>query len=447
MDYLTEVAGFATDFPSADLPEDAVERTKLIMADCIGAIAGGSAEAEPTALAARLATGGASSVIGTGLTAPPGQAALLNGTAGTWLEMDEGNQFCRGHPGIHAFPAALAFAEAHGASGRHLIAAVAISYEIGARIGIAASLRPTMHPHGTWGSVAAAVAVQRLAGADADRMREAINTASNLGLATSRRTMLEGGTVRNLFAGVSGQMGVLVNDLLDSGVCGEINGISQVFGKVVSEEFDEAAMTDGLGSRWEVLRNYFKMHACCRYNHAALDALEMIQAKAATPLDPDQIDRIEVESYWLAAELSDQRPRNVLAGKFSVPFALATTIVNGSSRVGSFTIEKVTDEAIRALAARVTVREDPTMSAALPDLRPARVTVTMTDGSALTAETETNRGDFEDPYPVEEIREKYLSLTTRQWSKQKAGEVWDAVMGLDVENSIAGLSGLIRAEA
>ena len=447
MDYLTEVAEFAAGFRSRDLPEAAVTRTKEIISDCIGAIAGGSAEAEPSALAQRLATGGPSSVIGTALTAAPGQAALLNGTAGTWLEMDEGNQFCRGHPGIHAFPAAFAYAEAHGATGADLIGAVALGYEIGARIGIAARLRPTMHPHGTWGSVAAAVAVQHLAGADAARMREAMNIAANLGLATSRRTMLEGGTVRNLFAGVSGQMGVLVDDLLESGVCGEINGISHVFGKVVSESFDETAMTDGLGARWEVLRNYFKMHACCRYNHAALDALDMIRAKEPEALDPTRIDRIEVESYWLAAELDDQRPRNVLAGKFSVPFALATTIVNGNSKVGSFTIEKVTDKAIRALAARVTIREDKAMSAQLPDRRPARVTVHLTDGTVRTAETKTNRGDCEDPYSVAEIREKYLSLTTRRWPKADAEAIWDQVMTLETAENIAGLSNSIQAAA
>ena len=143
--------------------------------------------------------------------------------------------------------------------------------------------------------------------------------------------------------------------------------------------------------------------------------------------------------------MSDQRPRNVLAGKFSVPFALATTIVNGNSRVGSFTIDKVTDEAIRALAARVTVREDPAMSTALPDFRPARVTVHLTDGTTLAAETETNRGDFEDPYQVDEIREKYLSLTTRQWPEAKAAEVWDAMMALDGAEKITGLSQTIRA--
>jgi len=445
MDYLTEVAEFAAGFPAADLPPEALDRTRLIVADCIGAIVGGAAEPEMRALSARLSGFGPALMIGTELTAQPGQAALANGTAGTWLEMDEGNQFCKGHPGMHTFPAAFAHAETVGANGREFLAAVAIGYEIGARVGIATQLRPSMHPHGTWGAICAAVAVQRLAGADAVRMREALNIAANLNLGTSRRTMLEGGTVRNVFAGVSGQMGVLTHDLLEAGFCGELDGVAHVFGKVVSDSFDKAAMTEELGARWEVCRNYFKLHACCRYNHAALDALAKIAADR--PLEPAEVAAVEVESYAFAAELDDPRPRNVLAGKFSVPFAIATTLVNRSSAVGSFTGENVTDPVILDLAAKVTVREDPAMSAELPHRRPARVTVRLRDGSRLTAATETNRGDWADPYAPDEIRAKFLSLTTRLWPEAAATAVWDRVMGLDDTDDIAALGARMRRAA
>jgi len=425
VDYLTEVAEFAAGFRAEDLPLDVVSKTALIVADCIGAIVGGAAEPEVQRLSARLTGAGPSLLIGTGLTAHPAQAALVNGTAGTWLEMDEGNQFCKGHPGMHTFPAAFACAQALGATGPDFLAAMAIGYEIGARVGIACSLRPSMHPHGTWGAICAAVAVQRLAGADAARMREALNIAANLALGTSRRTMLEGGTVRNAFAGISGQMGVLTDDMIEAGFCGEADGVAHVFGKVLSDRFDPATMTDGLGRRWEVMRNYFKMHSCCRYNHAALDALAEITARR--PLAPAEIAAVEVESYAFAAELDEPRPRNVLAAKFSVPFAVATTLVNRSSGVASFTADKVADPAILALAARVSVREDTAMSAALPARRPARVTVTLADGARLTAATETNRGDWADPYAEAEIRAKYLSLTARLWPEAAAVAVWDAV--------------------
>lgn len=437
MDYLTEVADFAAEFSAAELPNDAADRTCLIIADCIGAIVGGAAEPEVQALSARpgCAGSGPAQLIGPGTPAQPGQAALINGTAGTWLEMDEGNQFCKGHPGMHTLPAALAFAEAQGASGADFVAAIAVGYEVAARVGIATKLRPSMHPHGTWGAIGAAVAVQRLAGADAARMRDAINIAANLNLGTSRRTMLEGGTVRNAFAGISGQMGVLCNDLVEAGFCGEQDGVAQVFGRVVSDSFDPAVMTDALGQRWEVLRNYFKTHACCRFNHAALDALAVIVEQAGT-IDPRQVGRVHVDSYAFAAELDDPKPRNVLAAKFSVPFAIATTIVNRSSDVGSFTWDKVTDPAILALAAKVTVAEDPKMTAKLPDKRPARTTVTMQDGRTLTAKTETNRGDWSDPYSGDEIRAKFLSLTTRLWDPDAAETVWDATLSLSTQPDI-----------
>ncbi len=447
MDYLTEVAEFAARFPASELPADAVSRTRLILADSIGAIVGGAAEPEMEALSARQASGPAL-VIGTGLRVAPGAAALVNGTAGTWLEMDEGNQFCKGHPGMHTIPAALAFAESEGASGAELLAALTIGYEIGARLGIACTLRPSMHPHGTWGAVCAAVAVQRLAGADGARMREALNIAANLGLGTSRRTMLEGGTVRNAFTGVSGQMGLMTHDMLEAGFCGELDGVAHVFGHVLSERFDPTAMTDGLGERWEVCRNYFKMHSCCRYNHAALDALAGISSQ--TPIDPAQIEAVDVESYALAAELDDARPRNVLAGKFSLPFAIATTLVHGSSGVSSFTADKIGDARILEIAARVAVREDPAMTARLPDRRPARVTVRLQGGQTLSAATETNRGDWADPYAPEEIRQKYLSLTARLWPEQAAISVWDTVMQLTTDADAPNahhLSALMEAAA
>ena len=276
--YLDQVAEFAAGYPYSDIPAATVERAKLVIADCLGAIVGGAAEPEMQTLSARMmgrGGDGPASVIGGGRRLESAKAALLNGAAGTFLEMDEGNQFCRGHPGMHTFPAALAWAEAHDVSGPDLIAAVAIGYEVGARVGIAAKLRPAMHPHGTWGAISAAVAVGRLAGHDAAAMKTVLNISSNMALATSKRTMLEGGTVRNMFAGISSQMGILVDDLVAAGFSGEADGIANVFGEVISDDFSPAEMVRDLGQRWEISRNYFKLHSCCRYNHAALDALDL----------------------------------------------------------------------------------------------------------------------------------------------------------------------------
>ncbi len=98
-------------------------------------------------------------------------------------------------------------------SGRDAILATALGYEIGARIGIASKLRVTMHPHGTWGTVGAALAIAKLNRASPRLIAETVNIASSLGLTTSRRTMLEGGTVRNTYAGFSNMLGMMAFDL------------------------------------------------------------------------------------------------------------------------------------------------------------------------------------------------------------------------------------------
>lgn len=441
MDYLDEVSTFVASITTGDLPSAILERTALIVADCIGAIAGGGAEPEMRALARRpgVADGGPAVVIGTAMRARAMQAALLNGTAGTVLEMDEGNQFARGHPAMHTVPAALAFAARFDRDipGADLLTAIALGYEVGARVGIASRLRPAMHPHGTWGAICAAVAVARLAGRDASGIRHAINMAASLGLSTSRRTMLEGGSVRNVFAGVASQTGLLVDDLLAAGFESDRDGLGEVFGRVVSDTFDRTAMTDALGSRWEVARNYFKLHACCRYNHAALDALADITAREGR-IDPARVTVVDVTTYDLAVELADPAPRNTLAAKFSVPFAVATALANGGTGVDSFTADRLGDPVTLDLAARVRLREDRAMTAALPDRRPARVTVTLDDGRRLVGETSTNRGDWQDPYPADELRTKFLSLATRAWPEPAAASLWNETIDLAEAPQTAG---------
>jgi 2-methylcitrate dehydratase PrpD len=435
--YLKVLTEFLADTQFADLPDPAVMRSRRILSDSLAVIAAGAAEPEVQALTARLtpAAPGPARLIGQDGQTAAATAAFLNGTAGTFLELDEGNQYSRGHPGIHVLPVALAVADAlasHGnpVDGKSFVTALVLGYEVGARIGMASKILPSMHPHGTWGTVGAAVAVAKLHGADAAAMGETINVASTLGLATSRQTMLQGGTVRNSFAGFSGQTGLTAWHMVASGFTGEADGLATIWGSVSSTAWQPAEMTADLGTRYEIARNYFKRHACCRYNHGALDALAMI-LEARGGIDPATVAHVKVETYSLAAELSDRSPRNTLAGKFSLPFSIATTLLNGSSGVGSFTWDKIRDPAIQAFADKVEVVEAPEMTAMMPDFRPARVSITLQDGQTATAETKTNRGDTEAPYNDDELDAKYFELASRVWSDAKAAAIYDKCFDIE----------------
>ena len=195
------------------------ERAALVLADTVGAILGGSHEPEVRRLhgGADRAVGPAT-VLGAGFPrVEPWWAIVANGLAGTMLELDEGNRFARGHPGIHVLPAALAEAERLGRSGAALVAALVVGYDVAARLGGGAPVRPGMHMHGVHGAVGAAAAVARLRELDAEVTARALGVAAGLTLGTSWRTALGGATVRNAYAGVAGANGWLAVDLAVAG--------------------------------------------------------------------------------------------------------------------------------------------------------------------------------------------------------------------------------------
>jgi 2-methylcitrate dehydratase PrpD len=266
--------------------------------------------------------------------------------------------------------------------------------------------------------------------------------AASLGLATSRKTMLEGGTVRNTYAGVSNMLGLTVWDLVRAGFEGERDGVGTVFGHVSANDFRPAEMVADLGTRWEIARNYFKRHAACRYTHGALDALQMILAKTG-PLQPDQVRAIEVDTYVWAAQLDSPLAPNMLAAKFSIPFALATTIAHGAATVPAFRAPARENAAVQALAARVTVNEDPALTAQLPGLRPARLRLTLADGTVHSAEVTTNRGDTEDPYTEAEVRAKFRELTDPVYGPARAQAIEEAVLAFGPHQEAAALTGLL----
>ena len=146
------------------------------------------------------------------------------------------------------------------------------------------------------------------------------------------------------------------------------------------------------------------------------------------------IASIDVESYNLAAELSDPKPRNVLASKFSIPFAIATTLYHQSSDVLSFTETARQSETIQNLASKVQVTENKDMTAKLPDLRPATVKIKMADGASLETGVETNRGDWQDPYPEKDLRDKFISLVSRIYTAKDAANVFGQLMMLEKHN-------------
>src|SRR5687768_17026674 len=236
--YLETLSQYICDTRTEDLPAPVIERGRWIIADCLPLIAAGMQVGEMREIAKhQLACEpkGGASVIGYATQVEPKVAALLNGTAGTWLEMVEENIYAKGLPAIQVVPAALALAEQHRASGSDLLLSVILGYEAGCRISRATKTKLAIHPSGTFGVICAAVAASKLLRFDARAMREVLNVSATLGLATSRKAIIEGATVGRVYSGASGYLGILAAELVQCGLTGETDGVQSVYGSIYGD--------------------------------------------------------------------------------------------------------------------------------------------------------------------------------------------------------------------
>jgi 2-methylcitrate dehydratase PrpD len=427
-----------------DLPADVVNHALRIVTDTVGVAIGGTAEPEVAGVAVTaraLGGSGRATVLATGAGTTAYTAALLNGHAAITLELDEGSQWATNHPAAHVLPAALATAQEHGAAGADLLVACVAGYEAAARAGSAMSVRPDVHPFGTAMVVGAAASVARLQGLSAEATADVLRVAAAMTPASTQRAANQGATVRNVLTGMSSAAGVLAGAVVAGGVSGERQALETVYGSVLGDRFRSAALGEGLGEDWLLLRNYFKLHACSRWNHAPIEAMATLLSR--DPLRPEQIESITVFTYAPATRLDEVAPSNGFAAKHSIPYNVAARVALGSNGVEAYTRKNVEDPVVRRLAGRVRVVEDQAYTAAQPAVRAARVEVRTTDGRSLVQVEERAPGGFDNPYPAEVLDRKFDQLVTRGRSAQAVEPLRAWLLDLPGHGDLDGLPELL----
>lgn len=417
---------FAATLEHDDIPAEVAAHARLVVADTVGAMLGG-ATTDPVAAFVQHTcdrTAGTTPIVGHNATTTPHLAAFANGTAATVLELDEGHKFAAGHPASHVLPALLAEPGPEVAvDGDRFLTSFVAGYEVAARVGRACyPLADGYHPHGVWGPVGAAVAVARYRGYEPVAVDHAARIAAEDAQHTLMATATEGATVRDAFAGGANLSGLLAADLAAAGFSGTDRGIERHLSLATADGVEADEFTAELGTRWDVTLGYFKRHAACRYTHPALDALEDLPIDDLAPAD---IERVRVETYPAAAELSDSRPATGLQARFSIPFAVATRLTHGTSGKVAF-VESAIDAETLALAERVTVEATAEFDAAVPDERSARVTVRTTDAREHSHVVTHAKGGAERPYEEAEIYEKFRELATPVLGESQAAALWQA---------------------
>jgi len=159
---------------------------------------------------------------------------------------------------------------------------------------------------------------------------------------------------------------------------------------------------------------------------------------------PDQVGRIDIATYRFASVMRNPDPPNYFASKYSLPHAAAVMVVRGNAGFAELDDSALLDPVIAALRHRVQVTEDPAMSAVAPGLRPARVTVTLTDGRQALRAGDNQRGDFQRPFAETEIRTKFHELAGVALTPDGVSRVEDAVEHCEDWQNVDALTELLR---
>ncbi len=338
-----ELAKFAVETRWEDLPASIVHETKLVLLDSVGCALAALTNDKGKMYASLIKKFGGppeATIIGTGDKVSLSTAAMINGEL--LFALDYCPVMAGGHDSTYVVPAPLAVAEGVGASGKDLILATALGFEISSRLARAVLAHPVSvaaqrprrveptrsgNAHSNFGAAAAA---GRLMGFDLDKMNHAMGIAGHLCMVLTKMRWGSGGYHHMTKYGVPGWQltGAVTAVLLaDVGYLGDTTVLDSDRGFAFFTGYPDwhpEFLLDDIGKTWWFMhRLHYKPYPCCGAFHSAVDCFYDLT-------DQDNLKPNEIESVRLfmgsganANILTQKELENPSAAQFSPPYIIA----------------------------------------------------------------------------------------------------------------------------
>lgn len=421
---IEELAGFVADHPADTLPNDVRETISLLVMDLMAATAAGLES--PLARAARAAAAdiygpGAARVWLSDQSLSIAGAAMANAAASSALDIDDGHRGAAGHAGAGVIPAALAVGQALGSSDAQIFDAIALGYDVALRV---ATSRPTSsidtYASGRWVNYGAAAAAGRLLGLNAKQMAHALAIAGAEGPISfpTGSSKFQGSTVKEAIPPAV-TAGLTAAFRARAGATGPIDFMEN------PDRFSRAVLTGGLGQSWWVQQCYLKPYACCRYMHAAVDAIAALR----DPAKP--VKSLRIETFPQGLRLANSRtPANLEAGQYSYHFSCALAAVHGPTALQPVDLVYLNDPAVLELAQRTELAAHEDFADSFPKGTPCRVIIDQGDGPETLTVLHA-LGDVAKPMSRAQLVDKF-----RRIARVNVNEDWQTTI-------LAALDGLL----
>jgi 2-methylcitrate dehydratase PrpD len=431
-----ELADYIVGLSYDDLPPEVVHQVKRVILDSLGTMYLGTRKEEAAGIKTFLRymdTAGECTVVGTGLRASASWAAWANAAHAQVHDCNDGHREAAAyggssHPGRVAIPVALAMGERLGASGKDVITTVVIGYDIAAKIR-GMKDRP---PSSAYSSAAIA---SRLLGLDADETRFAMGMAGYHSPKSFPQTRgLDTNFISNGYnAKVGIEAALLAREGLNGPKVGDDNRLSTRF------------KTRGLGEKFEVMEVYIKPYPTCRMTHGAIEAI--LELKKKKEITPENVEEVRVSQLTHGMYITDEKvgPDSYYKNcQFNLPYIAAVAIADGEVSDAQFTSERIADTKLHELATKVKVTPDEGLDSIYPEeCRPTTVEVVLKDSKTLTKRVDYPWGEPRNPLTDEQLLNKFARWSSPSISREKAEEIWEALLGLDGLEDISELMGIL----
>src|SRR5213594_5149125 len=354
-------------------------------------------------------------------------AAFVNGTAAHGEDFDDSFEGGPVHAGAVIVPAVLAIAERNKIEGRDALRGIAVGAEVMCRASLVAPKlihQAGFHPTAVLGAMGAAASVATALRLSKNQFVNALGIAGSMA-AGIIEYLAEGAWTKRMHPGWAAQSGIRAAELARAGFVGPravlegTHGLFHGFARTTDGDWDK--LVGGFGERWVANSLAFKLYACGTMTQPYVDCARRLAQKGVRAEEVVEMvcEAAEGTVHRLWEPLADkQRPPNAYFAKFSQPYCIAAGFILGHAGLEAFTEERVRDERLRSLAAKVRYEIDPDNP--YPDEFTGHVRAVLADGRVVEERQPHLRGGAHEPLTREDLEAKFaLNARHGGWSEER----------------------------
>ena len=437
-----QLAAYLVETSFDDIPDRAIEIAKTSILDTVGVTLAGARDATgATAVSLVKDWGGkpVSVVMGGGFKTSAPNAAFANGTSAHALDFDD-RSIPINHYNAALVPCVLALGEAVGVSGQKVLESFVLGYEVGARIGTGFGVdyyfNRGWHPANAWGPIGTAAGCAKLLDLDIDQVRMALGIASSSAGGIRKHY---GSNTKPLHCGYAARNGIVAAELAQRGFTADIDVLDQApeardtahkffsFPQVFCgmDNFDLDVMVEGLGEKYYIsdAPPEVKLHPGSISTSRFIDLVIVSMAKHSFTVEDVASVNCFVTKAYLDAASPFLKPTCPDEARYSLPYQIAVTLLDGNSWIDQHTEERMARPDVKDLTTRVTCTEisdnerDTYDMEAFKQMEQPRIVFTFKDGQTLAVEPDASDNEDSPQVSYDQIVTKYRDCALRAISE------------------------------